>query len=290
MQFKKSKMKLNEYIFKVCRVHNIEDLKNIINNGANMIGIHAVILDRNQYLNNEERCSPFNSKVMIDGNLPLATLEIDSIRIMQKYIPKTIKQAILFQQPININLMKECCKLYNMPLSEIYIQLHHRTNKEYIEIIKKEVTKNIIAVTGIFQNDFYEYFWKLHDILDPKTDYILIDLSVHQSDFSIYNNKIDKFKRIKEIVKIINNNKVPIILAEDTKVKVMKKYLKELKKYNINIKGIDMQNSVEIEKSKQKYKILNDGEFEYQAKIRKSEKKLLKWKKFLRRNAHIYFA
>ena len=67
---------------------------------------------------------------------------------------------------------------------------------------------------------------------------------------------MNKFEKLKEIIPIIQNNKIPIILAEDTDPDTMKKYLHELKKYKISIKGIDMQNAVELEKKKQKYELL----------------------------------
>ena len=51
-------MNNSNYIFKVCRVHNIEDLKMVANNGANMIGIHAVYIDTNSYLSSEEKYFP----------------------------------------------------------------------------------------------------------------------------------------------------------------------------------------------------------------------------------------
>ena len=119
---------------------------------------------------------------------------------------------------------------------------------------------------------------------------ILIDLSIHQSDLSKYKNNIDKLIKIREICKIIENNKVPIILAEDTTVKKMQDYLKEIKKHNIIIKGIDIQNAVEISKKEQRYIIINDDEKEYQAKIRKSNEKLKEWREFLKKDSKKYFS
>ena len=277
------------YIFKVCRVHNIEDLKMVSNNGVNMIGIHAVYTDRNAYLSSEEKYLPIKRNLEINENLPLSVFEIDSIKDMQKSIPENIEQVILFQRPIDIELMEKCCNIYKMPISNMYIQLHHRTTKEYIDNIKEKLCKKIIAVVGLFQKDFEEYFWYLHKSLNWKTDFILIDLSIHQSDLAKYKNNIDKLMKIRKICQTIVNNKVPIILAEDTTVKRMKDYLKEIKKHNIIIKGIDMQNAVEISKKDQRYTIIKNGRKNYQAKIRKSNEKLKEWKKFIEKDSKKYF-
>lgn len=282
-------MNNSSYIFKVCRVHNIEDLKLVANNGANMIGIHAVYIDRNGYLISEKKYFPREKDIEINENLPLSIFEVDSIRNMQKSMPKNIDQVILFQRPIDIKSMEKCCNIYKMPISNMYIQLHHRTTREYINNIKEKLCKKIIAVVGLFQDDFEEYFWYLHESLNSETDFILIDLSIHQSDLSKYKNNIDKLMRIREICQFIEKNKVPIILAEDTTVKKMQDYLKEIKKHNIIIKGIDMQNAVEISKKEQRYTIINDDEKDYQAKLRKSNEKLKEWKEFFKKDGKKYF-
>lgn len=168
--------------------------------------------------------------------------------------------------------------------------MHHRVTKKYIDSIKTSITKNVIATIGLFQDDFEEYFSKIQNILNPKTDYILIDLSIHQTDLSEYEMNCNKLKKLKSILKIIENNKVPIILADDTTAKKMEKYLNEIKKYNIMIKGLDMQNAVEVPKSMQKYSILNKKGEIIQIKKRKSSIKLKKWNIFFKEKSNIYFS
>ena len=56
----------------------------------------------------------------------------------------------------------------------------------------------------------------------------------------------------------------------------------EMNKYNILIKGIDMQNAVEIEKNKQKYELLYDKNIKYQIKIRKSDELIKHWNDFFK--------
>lgn len=276
-------MKYKDYIFKICRVHNLKDLETVKNNNeVNMIGIHAVYYNQGNYKKSEIKYEPIYCNYKNVDNLPIAVYEIDSIREMQKYIPNNITQAILFQRPLSVKNMKKCIELYNMPQNNLFIQLHYRVNNDEIRDIKNKISKNIIATIGIFQEDFEEYFNNLQKILNNISDYILIDLSEHQSNLSIYNEKIDKFKKLKEIIPTIQNNEIPIILAEDTSPDTMKKYLYEINKYNILIKGIDMQNAVELEKNKQKYEILYDRNIEYQIKIRKSEKLIKSWNNFFK--------
>lgn len=273
-----------DYIFKVCRVHNKKDLDNVISNNANMIGIHAVILNRAEYIENEKKYSPIFLNDDYDKGLPILSLEVDGIKNMIKYIPSNIIPVILFQREMEYKKIIECCKIYNLNIKNMYIQLHHRITENYIQNIKKEVCKNIIAVIGAYQTDFKEYFKFLERKLDKNMDYILIDMSVHQSNLSNYSTKVDKLEVIENLSRIVENNKIPIILAEDTSTENMKKYMDIISKYDINIKGLDMQNSVEKDKINQKYELYKDYDGEYQIKVRKSEKLLRNWKNFFQDN------
>lgn len=276
-------MEDKNYIFKICRVHNLKDLEKVkCNHEVNMIGIHAVYYNQEDYKKSEKKYKPIYCNYKNIDNLPIATFELDSIREMQKHIPNNITQAILFQRQLSIENMKKCIELYNMPKNDLFIQLHYRVNNDEIKNIKNRICKNIIATIGIFQEDFEEYFNNLQKILNDKTDYILIDLSEHQSNLSIYDEKVDKLEKLKEIIPIIQNNKIPIILAEDTDTNTMKKYLYEMNRYNISIKGIDMQNAVELDKNKQRYELLYDKNIKYQIKIRKSEKLIRNWNDFFK--------
>ena len=270
-------------IFKICRVHNIIDLNTVIKNGANMIGIHAVYPDRIKYLKNEQKYNPIECSFTYKDELPIALLELDSIQEMQKYIPNHIKQAILFERQLNITDMIETCNLYKMPKESMYIQLQHRTNEQYIKNIKNKLCKNIIATIGLFQKDFKEYFWMLNSILDEKSDFILLDLSKHQPDLINYSDNykesLDRVFILKDLVKQIKNNTVPIIIADDTSQEQMKKYLNILSDNNITVVGIDMQNIVELKTNEQKYQILKTTK-NYQIKIRKSPDLMYEWRDF----------
>ena len=271
----------NNYIFKVCRVHNLIDLETVKSNtNVNMIGIHAVYYNQEEYKNSEKKYNPIYSNYENTDQLPIATFELDSIREMQKYIPDDIIPVILFQRPLSIEKMRKCIELYNISKKNFYIQLHYRINDDEIINIKSKLSKNIIATIGIYQDDFTDYFNNLQKILNNKSDYILIDLSEHQSNLSIYDKNVDKLKKLKEVIPKIQNNKIPIILADDTNPVTMKNYLDEINKYKILIKGIDMQNAVEFSKEKQKYELLSDKGAKYQIKVRKSNTLMKNWNNF----------
>ena len=284
-QFNRLNINTSNFIFKICRIHNLPDLFSAVKNGYNMIGIHAVYPDRIKYLNNELKYQPYEFDLNYGEELPIALLEINSIRDMQKNIPKTLKQAILFERPLEINDMIKTCEIYNMPKDSMYIQLQHRTNMEYIKNIKKNLCKNIIVTIGLFQKDFKEYFWNIHDYLDEKCDFILIDFSKHQPDLinfsEEYKESLNRVAILNNVLKVIENNKIPIIIADDTSTIQMNNYLDIISNYKIKIKGIDMQNCVELKSNEQKYqKLLNDGNI-YQAKIRKSPNLLKEWNEFI---------
>ena len=272
----------NNYIFKICRVHNLIDLETVKSNtNVNMIGIHAVYYNQEEYKNSEKKYNPIYSNYENTDQLPIATFELDSIREMQKYIPDDIIPVILFQRTLSIEKMKKCIELYNISKKNFYIQLHYRINNDEIINIKSKLSKNIIATIGIYQDDFTEYFNNLQKILNNKSDYILIDLSEHQSNLSIYDKNVDKLKKLKEVIPKIQNNIIPIILADDTNPVTMKNYLDEINKYKILIKGIDMQNAVEFNKEEQKYELLSDKGAKYQIKVRKSNTLMKNWNNFL---------
>ena len=260
---------------------SIEVIKYLVDKNVNMIGIHAVYYNQEEYKNSEKKYNPIYSNYENTDQLPIATFELDSIREMQKYIPDDIIPVILFQRTLSIEKMKKCIELYNISKKNFYIQLHYRINNDEIINIKSKLSKNIIATIGIYQDDFTEYFNNLQKILNNKSDYILIDLSEHQSNLSIYDKNVDKLKKLKEVIPKIQNNKIPIILADDTNPVTMKNYLDEINKYKILIKGIDMQNAVEFNKEEQKYELLSDKGAKYQIKVRKSNTLMKNWNNFL---------
>ena len=266
-------------------MHNIPDLNTVIRNGANMIGIHAVYPDRIKYLKNEEKYLPIIANLEFKEELPIALFEIDSIRDLQNHLPKSLKQALLFERKMSIKDMIETCEIYNIKKDNLFIQLQHRVDKDYIEIIKNKLCSRIIATIGLFQKDFKAYLEMLNNILNKENDYILLDLSKHQPD--LINNYIDNLENslnkmfiLKDYIKYLKNNSIPIIIADDTTEKQMREYLKVLKENDINVEGIDMQNNIEQKRNEQKYQIIENNHETYQIKIRKSPTLMYEWSDF----------
>jgi len=278
----------NGYIKKICRVHNLYDLNLSVLNGYNMIGIHAVCTDKIKYLINELKYTPIICENRNTNNaLPIAIFEVESIRAMQKYLSenKSIKQAVIFERALDVELMRECCNIYGIPLDSMYVQLQYRTSRHNIKSIKSNLCKNLIVAMGLFQHDFNEYFWYLNKTLCPDTDYILLDCSKHQPDLianaSSYNDDINKLSIAKGLMSLISGNTVPIILADDTSVDDMAALLSEIKTHNIKFAGIDMQNCVEINPREQQYQMFKSNGCVYQGKIRKSATFMSEWKNIL---------
>ncbi|MGH0498969.1 hypothetical protein ACQVPI_22215 [Bacillus wiedmannii] len=273
------------FIFKLCRVHNPFDLDVAVRNGANMIGIHAVNTNQLNYLINESKYKPIIKNFSVREDLPISSLEIDSIKAIQRCIPKAMKQAIIFEQEITPELMIECCEIYNMPRNQMFVQLQHRINETYINTIKNKVCKKVIAAIGLYQEDFQDYFRKLENMLDFQTDFILLDLSKHQPDlissFNKDNLELDNLMILEELSPIMRNNRIPILLADDTTPDLMHKYINVLKSNNVSLAGIDMQNNVELKRNEQRYQIFNDGIKDYQGRIRKDPATLSKWSLFV---------
>ena len=124
-------------------------------------------------------------------------------------------------------------------------------------------------------------------MLDAHKDYILIDMSKHQPDLILYSEEykesINRASLLKHLAPIIENNKIPIIIADDTIPEKMEEYLKILLNYNINIAGVDMQNSVEYLPNEQRYKMVYCNGCKYQIKARKSSDKLEIWDEILKK-------
>ena len=124
-------------------------------------------------------------------------------------------------------------------------------------------------------------------MLDPNTDYILIDMSKHQPDLISYSDEyrdsINKLSVITALASVMKYNKVPIIIADDTTPETMEKYLKILSEYGIKIAGVDMQNSVEYMPNEQKYQMVKCQQKQYVIKVRKSSDKLALWNEVLDR-------
>lgn len=282
MKIKKERIKKENYEYKICRVHNIFDLQRAISAGATMVGIHAVYRDKINYYLSEQKYEPY-FHLGFNTDLPIANLEMISVRKMVEAIPKFIKVVLVIEQLHDIDEIRKCCELYGLNLSNIFLQLQCRVTTENILNIKKSFRNCIISI-GALQKDYSEYFWEIHNVLDPETDYILLDLSVHQPNMiSQYTKKGEYFKEeiLEKISSTMSGNVIPILIADDTDPTQMGIYLEILNKAGVYHKGIDMQNSTEVEIKEQKYMIVQEKKCFYLVRIRKSIEKLEEWKKFM---------
>ena len=153
------------------------------------------------------------------------------------------------------------------------------TQHRYLQKIESELDMNFID----YIQEYIEEGNTNSQNLGLEIEHFAVDDKGNQIGF----NEVTAL--IEEIADKIKGNRIPILLADDTSVEEMHKYIEVLRIKNIFIKGIDMQNSVEIDKSKQKYVTLNDNNTKYQAKVRKSEVLLKDWKRFIEENANKYF-
>ncbi len=271
----------NGFVFKLCRVHNAFDLKTAVRVGVNMIGVHAVYPDRFKYLDQQTRYRPLSEGVWVDKRLPVATLEMDSIRAMQKVLPKGLEQALLFEEPLEPEGMKECGDLYGMRLCDVHIQMQHRTNAAYIQEVKEIVSPKVIATIGLFQDDLVKYFWSMQEALDPEHDFVLLDLSKHQPDlisgFDHDAHDMNKVAILRRAASALCGNRVPVLLADDVSPLMMKRYVEALARNGVRVGGIDMQNNVEHSSNEQVYQWMSGDGKPYQTRVRKSPDKMKLW-------------
>ncbi len=279
-------------IFKLCRVHNLEDYLTAVNNGVNMIGIHAVYTDFDAYRAAEEIYNPIERPIIrTHKNLPIADYEVDAISYLADNVDGQIPIALVLEKDLSCEGIAECLRLYNLSDKNPLLQLQYRINNERFLEITRTLSKKMICTIGLNQEDFDEYFAFLNRVLDPDNDFILIDFSKHQPDYLTKKMGISsetKMNVLMKRVKCLKKSSIPLLIADDTTVEKMAKYIRYLSINDIELAGIDMQNSVEQSKEAQCY-TLSDvcGKREFQIKVRKSDEKLRPWRDFVSQNFYL---
>ena len=279
-------------IFKLCRVHNLEDYLTAVNNGVNMIGIHAVYTDFDAYRAAEEIYNPIERPIIrTHKNLPIADYEVDAISYLADNVDGQIPIALVLEKDLSCEGIAECLRLYNLSDKNPLLQLQDRINNERFLEITRTLSKKMICTIGLNQEDFDEYFAFLNRVLDPDNDFILIDFSKHQPDYLTKKMGISsetKMNVLMKRVKCLKKSSIPLLIADDTTVEKMAKYIRYLSINDIELAGIDMQNSVEQSKEAQCY-TLSDvcGKREFQIKVRKSDEKLRPWRDFVSQNFYL---
>ena len=279
-------------IFKLCRVHNLEDYLTAVNNGVNMIGIHAVYTDFDAYRAAEEIYNPIERPIIrTHKNLPIADYEVDAISYLADNVDGQIPIALVLEKDLSCEGIAECLRLYNLSDKNPLLQLQYRINNERFLEITRTLSKKMICTIGLNQEYFDEYFAFLNRVLDPDNDFILIDFSKHQPDYLTKKMGISsetKMNVLMKRVKCLKKSSIPLLIADDTTVEKMAKYIRYLSINDIELAGIDMQNSVEQSKEAQCY-TLSDvcGKREFQIKVRKSDEKLRPWRDFVSQNFYL---
>ena len=279
-------------IFKLCRVHNLEDYLTAVNNGVNMIGIHAVYTDFDAYRAAEEIYNPIERPIIrTHKNLPIADYEVDAISYLADNVDGQIPIALVLEKDLSCEGIAECLRLYNLSDKNPLLQLQYRINNERFLEITRTLSKKMICTIGLNQEDFDEYFAFLNRVLDPDNDFILIDFSKHQPDYLTKKMGISsetKMNVLMKRVKCLKKSSIPLLIADDTTVEKMAKYIRYLSINDIELAGIDMQNSVEQSKEAQCY-TLSDvcGKRVFQIKVRKSDEKLRPWRDFVSQNFYL---
>ena len=279
-------------IFKLCRVHNLEDYLTAVNNGVNMIGIHAVYTDFDAYRAAEEIYNPIERPIIrTHKNLPIADYEVDAISYLADNVDGQIPIALVLEKDLSCEGIAECLRLYNLSDKNPLLQLQYRINNERFLEITRTLSLKMICTIGLNLEDFDEFFAFLNRVLDPDNDFILIDFSKHQPDYLTKKMGISsetKMNVLMKRVKCLKKSSIPLLIADDTTVEKMAKYIRYLSINDIELAGIDMQNSVEQSKEAQCY-TLSDvcGKREFQIKVRKSDEKLRPWRDFVSQNFYL---
>ena len=199
--------------------------------------------------------------------------------------------ALVLEKDLSCEGIAECLRLYNLSDKNPLLQLQYRINNERFLEITRTLSKKRICTIGLNQEDFDEYFAFLNRVLDPDNDFILIDFSKHQPDYLTKKMGISsetKMNVLMKRVKCLKKSSIPLLIADDTTVEKMAKYIRYLSINDIELAGIDMQNSVEQSKEAQCY-TLSDvcGKREFQIKVRKSDEKLRPWRDFVSQNFYL---
>jgi hypothetical protein len=262
----------NEAIFKVCRVHNIVDLNTVLAAGANAIGIHAVSPSEPEYSRSQQVHRPVLFGMTTLRDLPVAHLETGSIRQMAEHIPRNVCPVLVIEQTHVPTEILRIMAAYGLDPQNTTLQIQHRVSSEYLDDMKRRLGSDVICTIGSDQEDFAAYFARLDAFLDPSADLLLIDFSAHQPDFITGRAGLRQptTGRATEIARHIKGNRIPVLVADDCEPAVLSERVGEMAQAGVLIAGIDTQNSTEVPKAQQRFRLVGDSRHTTQALIRKS--------------------
>lgn len=271
-----------DWLFKVCRVHNAVDLAAVVRAGANAIGVHAVAPREPAYSPSQVRhmpILPLPADAMAD--LPLAHHETASVREMAAALPEGLVVVVVMEDVPTVCDWRRVRTELGLPASSA-LQLQCRVTAEEVGLLREEATGGLICAIGADQADFAAYFRFLDGLLDPATDHILVDSSAHQPDLITGARDMpgaavspprptgDWFPATS-----MRGNRVPVLVADDVPADVLLERCRSLRRQGVRVAGCDTQNSVEVPKPAQRYRLV--GSADVQALVRKSPDLLARW-------------
>lgn len=275
------------FVFKACRVHNVYDLAVVLAAGANMIGLHAVYPDAFDYLRRQTPFGPSSLDHAFDPALPLAWLEIESIRLLQASAPAGLRQALLFEEALPPEAIGACCAAYGMDPPAIWIQLQHRTTADHLRQVRSRLGCGLIAAAGLQQTDLGAYLAALSPALNPDRDFVLLDMSKHQPDLIARRaapvTLEEKRRWLVRAAAALRGLDVPLLLADDIPPEDMTAAAEVLIREGVCVAGFDTQNILELPAHEQAYASLRSDGGVAPARIRKCVSRANAWGDSVRR-------
>ncbi|MFF5488103.1 hypothetical protein [Streptomyces virginiae] len=267
------------WMFKVCRVHNIFDLASVVRAGANMIGVHAVSPLGDAYEDSQTPHRPILAAEPGPSDMPLAHYETGAIRAMATALPNGLTIALVVENTPARGELRRLLDNLGLPTTSL-VQLQCRVTEEDVTGLKAEGVAGLICAIGTAQADFDSYFAFLDAVLDPDTDLVLVDSSHHQPDLMAAEAPRSASSpapgELRNLGSSMAGNRVPVLVADDVSATELLDRCREWERQGVIVAGCDTQNSVEVAKAAQRYRLVGpDGSI--QALIRKSPDRLAAW-------------
>ncbi|MFF4081568.1 hypothetical protein ACFYZN_19460 [Streptomyces sp. NPDC001777] len=264
-------------LFKVCRVHNPFDLAAVVAAGAHAIGVHAVSPPEPVYSAGQERHHPLDRVPVRRPNLPLAHYETEAIRLMATMLPVGLKVVVVMERVPTRRDWHALLTALGLPASSA-LQLQCRVTAAQLVQLRLTVPAGLVCAVGADQEDFEEYFRFLDGALDPRTDHILVDHSVHQPDLIAagVTAVAPARARVQDQARAMRGNRIAVLVADDTSARTVVDRCAALRAHGVLVAGCDTQNSVEVPKQAQRYRLIKDAPGA-QALVRKCPDRLREW-------------
>ncbi|MFC9219907.1 hypothetical protein ACFT8W_03695 [Streptomyces hygroscopicus] len=258
-------------------MHNPFDLAAVVAAGAHAIGVHAVSPPEPVYSAGQERHHPLDRAPVRRPDLPLAHDETEAIRLMATMLPVGLKVVVVMECVPTRRDWHALLSTLGLPDSSA-LQLQCRVSAAQLAQLRLTVPVGLVCAGGADQEDFEDYFRFLDGALDPRTDHILVDHSVHQPDLIAagVTGAAPARARIEDLARAMRGNRVLVLVADDTAARTVMDRCTALRAHGVLVVGCDTQNSVEVPKQAQRYRLIK-GAPGAQALVRKCPDRLRDW-------------